>query len=216
MKKILSYSLLVVLMVSSVSCDKGLEELNVNKTSPSSLDPALLLNNAIINTSFPSRSLIFDVGIIQQMISPNGGVLAGANFNLDSRDGTIAAIWTVYYQNVVKYTRDVLARTKGNTARSNMYNMARIWDAYVFMILTDEYGDVPYTDAGAGYPNQVLLPKYDAQQAIYPKLIQELTEAATALNAAGTIETSDVLYAGNVTKWKKFAYSLLLRAGMRL
>ena len=76
MKKILSYSLLVVLMVSSVSCDKGLEELNINRTSPSSLDPALLLNNSVINTSFPARSLVFDVGIVQQIITPNGGVLA--------------------------------------------------------------------------------------------------------------------------------------------
>jgi hypothetical protein len=94
--------------------------------------------------------------------------------------------------------------------------MARIFQAYAFMILTDEYGDIPFTDAGAGYSNQAFFPKYDAQQSIYTKIIQELTEAATALNAAGTIETSDVLYAGNIAKWKKFAYSLLLRAGMRI
>jgi hypothetical protein len=60
------------------------------------------------------------------------------------------------------------------------------------------------------------LPKYDAQQAIYTDIIKELTEAAAALSATGTVETADVLYAGNIAKWKKFAYSLLLRAGMRL
>jgi Starch-binding associating with outer membrane len=216
MKKIFNYSLLAVLMLLAASCDKGLEGLNKNKTSPTAVDPALLLNNAVINTSFPSRTAIFDIGIVQQMVTPNGGVLAGANFNQDSRDGTIAAIWTSYFQNVIKYTHDVIVRTKTVPTRGNLYNMARIFQAYAFMILTDEHGDIPYTEGGAGYSDQKFFPKYDAQQAIYTDIIKELTEASAALNAGGTIEASDVLYAGNIAKWKKFAYSLLLRAGMRL
>ncbi len=215
MKKIYSYSLLIVFLLSAVSCEKGLEDLNKNKTSPTSVDPALLLNNAIISASFPTKTVIYDMGVVQQMVSPNGGVLAGANFNQDSRDaGGIA--WANYYQNVIKYTHDVIVSTKSNTSRSNLYNMARIFQAYAFMILTDEHGDIPYSEAGGGFSDQVFFPKYDAQSDIYPKLISELTDAAAALNAGGTIEGSDVLYAGNIAQWKKFAYSLLLRAGMRL
>ncbi|MEP6725008.1 MAG: SusD/RagB family nutrient-binding outer membrane lipoprotein [Bacteroidota bacterium] len=215
MKKIYSYSLTAVLLFAATSCEKGLEGLNVNRTSPTAVDPALLLNNAVINVSFPTKTLIYDMGIVQQAISPNGGVLAGANFNQDSRDAG-GIIWAAYYQNVIKYTHDVIVNTKSLPARSNLYNMARILQAYAFIILTDEHGDIPYTEAGAGYTDQTFLPKYDLQQDIYPKLIQEFTEAATALNAGGTIETSDVLYSGNIAQWKKFAYSLLLRAGMRL
>ena len=214
MKKILNYSLLAALLLSELSCEKGLSDLNKNKTSPTSVDPASLLNNAIINISYPTRSVLFDVGIVQQMVTPNGGVLAGANFNQDSRDQP--GLWATYYENVIKYTRDVIGRTKDLPARSNLYNMARITQAYTFMILTDEYGAIPYTEAGVGYSEQVLFPKYDLQQDIYPKIIQEFTDAAAALDASGTIETSDVLYGGDIVKWKKFAYSLLLRAGMRL
>jgi hypothetical protein len=214
MKKILNYSLLAVLLLSAFSCEKGLSDLNKNKTSPTSVDPASLLNNAIINISFPTRSVQFDVGIVQQMVSPNGGVLAGANFNQDSRDQP--GLWATYYENVIKYTHDVIVRTKDLPARSNLYNMARITQAYTFMILTDEYGAIPYSEAGAGFTDQLLFPKYDLQQDIYPKIIQEFTDAAAALDASGTIEASDVLYAGDIAKWKKFAYSLLLRAGMRL
>jgi hypothetical protein len=216
MKKIINYSLLVVLLLFTASCEKGLEGLNKNKTSPTSIDPALLLNTAVINTSFPVKSLVFDIGIVQQMISPNGGVLAGANFNADSKDVITPPIWVAYYQGVIKNTHDVIVRTKSVTTRSNLYNMARIFQSYVFMVLTDEYGDIPYTEGGAGYTDNIFFPKYDAQQEIYPKIIQELTEAAAALSTAGTIEASDVLYAGDIAKWKKFAYSLLLRAGMRL
>jgi hypothetical protein len=216
MKKILSYSLPVLFLFATLSCDKGLSDLNVNKTSAIALDPSLVLNQAIINSSSPVKSIVFDAGIVQQLVTPNGGVLAGANFNQDSRDITTQPLWTAYYQSVIKNTHDAIDRSKDNAARSNMYNMARIYQSYVFMVLTDEYGEIPYTDGGAGISSQVLFPKYDRQQDIYPKIIQELTEAAAALNAAGTIETGDVLYAGDVAKWKKFAYSLLLRAGMRL
>lgn len=215
MKKIV-YIIFLFALTALTACEKGLSDLNVNRTSPTSLDPALLLNQAVINTSFPVKTLVFDIGVVQQMVTPNGGVLAGANFNQDSRDVTTQPLWTAYYQSVIKNTHDAIMRSKDNPARSNMYNMARIFQAYVFMILTDEYGDIPYTEGGAGYSDQILFPTYDAQQDIYPKIIQELTEAAAALSSSGTVETGDVLYAGDVNKWKKFAYSLLLRAGMRM
>jgi len=216
MKKIFQYSLPVLLLFGAVSCEKGLSDLNVNKTNPTGLDPALLLNQAIINSSFPVKSIVFDAGVVQHLVTPNGGVLAGANFNQDSRDVTTQPLWTAYYQSVIKNTHDALMRSKDIATRSNMYNMVRIYQSYVFMILTDAYGDIPYTEGGAGISSQILFPTYDRQQDIYPKIIQELTEAAAALNPAGVIETGDVLYAGDVAKWKKFAYSLLLRAGMRL
>ena len=216
MKKIFKYILLIIALTTAASCEKGLEGLNVNRVNPTTLDPVLLLNNAIINASYPTRTQIYEMAIVQQLVTPNGGVLAGGNFNQDSRDGTIGAIWAAYYQNVIKYTHDVIAKTKDVPARSNLYNMARILQAYAFMILTDTYGAIPYTEGGAGFTDQIFLPKYDQQQDIYPKLIQEFTDASAALNAGGTVETSDVLYAGNITRWKKFGYSLLLRAGMRL
>ncbi len=216
MIKIINYSLTIALLMFTVSCDKGLEDLNKNKTSPTSLDPVMLLNNAIISTSFPTRSVIFDVGIVQQMVTPNGGVLAGANFNQDSRDATLAGLWSAYYQNVIKYTHDAIVNTKDLPNRSNLYNMARIFQAYAFMIMTDEYGSVPYFEGGAGYTGQIFFPKYDPQEQIYTEIIKELTEATGALNASGITEAADVLYSGNIAKWKKFGYSLLLRAGMRL
>lgn len=216
MNKILKYSLALMVLLCTFSCKKGLERLNRNRTNPTSLDAALMLNNAIINTSYTTRTLVFEIGIVQQMVTPNGGVLAGANFNQDSRDVTLAGSWSVYYQAVIKNTHDVITRTKDVPARSNLLHMARIWQAYTFMVLTDSYGEIPYFEGGAGYSDQIFFPKYNTQEEIYGDLIKELTEASAGLDAAGAIESSDVLYAGDITKWKKFANSLLLRAGMRL
>src|SRR5690349_13074954 len=106
MKKIFYYSFLALFLLAAGSCTKGLEDINKNKVNPTSLDASLLLNNAIINTSYPTRTVVYDMGIVQQLVTPNGGVLAGANFNQDNPDVTNAPIWTVYYQNVIKYTHD--------------------------------------------------------------------------------------------------------------
>lgn len=205
----------LALVFAMTSCDKGFDELNINKTAATSVNPVFTFNNAIVNSSINASSVQYEMGIVQQMVSPNSGVLTGANFNQDNRDATVGH-WQRYYRNVIRNTQDVINTTKSNAARSNLYNMARILQSYAFMVLTDSYGDIPYSEAGKGYSDQVVFPKYETQQNVYNGIIKELTEASGALDASKTVETADVLYGGNVALWKKFANSLLLRAGMRL
>ncbi len=64
-----------------------------------------------------------------------------------------------------------------------------IWKAYTFQILTDTYGDIPYFEAGKGYPLNITYPKYDKQQDIYNDLLNELEQASAALDASKPIET---------------------------
>ncbi|AYQ32264.1 SusD/RagB family nutrient-binding outer membrane lipoprotein [Runella sp. SP2] len=220
MKRILKKSALLLplwaaTVVGMVSCDQGFDELNINKTAALSVNPVFILNNATVNSAFTTGSVIYETGIVQQMISPNSGVLTGANFNQDSRDNTVQN-WQKYYRNVIRNSQDVINQTQAVASRSNLYNMARIIQANAYMILTDSYGDIPYTDAEKGYTNQIFLPKYDTQQAVYAGIIKELTEATAALDASKTVESADVLYSGNIALWKKYGNSLLLRAGMRL
>jgi len=213
MKKIVNICVLALFLTMITSCEKGFDELNKSKTAATGIDPAFILNNAVINSSVVT--LVYEIGIVQQIISPNSGVLTGANFNQENRTA-YDINWVSYYRNVIKHTKDIIARTKDDPARANLMNMARIFQAYTFMILTDSYGSIPYEEGGEGYNSQIFFPKYDTQQEIYPKIIKELTEASAALSASGKIETADILYGGDVAKWKKFGYSLLLRAGMRL
>lgn len=215
MKKIFNLSLLALGLALVTSCENGFDELNTSKTGVTSLDPAIVLNNAVISSSLPAGTLNYEAGIVQQIISPNTGVLLGANFNQLNINNT-PANWVNYFQNVIKYTDDVIVRTTDDPARSNLRNMARIVQANAFMVLTDTYGSIPYEEGGKGYTEQIFFPVYQTQQVIYANIIQELTEASSALDPGGKVETADVLYSGNISKWKKFGYSLLLRAGMRL
>lgn len=217
---------LAALMLLATSCENDFDEINTNRTALPAVDPVLLLNGATLGTSYTTGAsggsgLIYDQGIVQQIISPVLGLTSGANFNKENR-GASATLWANYYPNVIRNVTMVLAiidEQELDATRPNLRQMTRILRAYAFMVLTDEYGDIPYSKAGRGYLEQseeYFFPEYDSQEDIYTDIIKELTEASAALNASGRIETSDALYSGNVAKWKKFGYSLLLRAGMRL
>lgn len=215
MKTYLRYFYITLVVLGTTACDEGFDELNINKIAATNVNPVFVLNNSIVNASFVSATVQNEIGIVQQMVSPNSGVLTGANFNQDNRDG-MQQNWVRYYRTVIRFSADVIQSTKDQPTRTNLYNMARIWKAFGMMIMTDSYGDVPYFEAGKGYTEQILLPKYDAQKSIYTDIIKELTEATAALDAGKAIETADVLYSGNISLWKKLGNSLLLRAGMHL
>lgn len=213
MKKIFISALtLSIILVSA--CDSGFDELNTSKTGATDLDPALVLNNAIVASAPDDSQLNFELPIVQQLTTPNTGVLEGGNFNKNNPNSSIGN-WRDYYRNVIRYTSDVIARTSESPDLSNLLNKARIIQANAFMIITDSYGDVPYVEGGKGYVDQNFFPVYQSQQTIYPDLIAELKAATDGLDA-GKASNTDVLYGGDIAKWKKFGYSLLLRAGMRL
>jgi hypothetical protein len=216
MKSIFKYLWIVLALGFSTSCDRNFDDLNTNKVNATSIDAMFQVNQAIISAAPSSFGiLVYEVGAVQQVISPNSGVLTGANFNQDNRAST-QSNWQQYYRNVIKNTKDALSRIKDDPARSNLVQMTRIIQAYGFMVLTDTYGAIPYSEAGVGISQQIFFPKYDTQDLIYADIIKELDEASAALNASGRRETADVLYGGDVEKWRKLGYSLLLRAGMRI
>jgi len=201
------------------SCDTGFEETNTNKTLPIALDPAFLMNNAIINTSIPLETMVFELAIVQQIITPFGGVLGGGNYNQDNKVRN-QGNWVRYYQSVLKSLVSVINETAvtnpGAPDRSNLYHSARIMRAYAAIVLTDSYGDVPYFEAGRGFTEGISLPVYDSQESIYKDILKELEEATAGLDATKPRNTNDVLYVGDIPQWKAFGYSLMLRVAMRL
>lgn len=132
---------------------------------------------------------------------------------------TTGVSWDSYYSTVLEDLQNIINNcTKspdpmapaGNTV--NQIQIARILKAYYFSILTDKYGDVPYTQALKGQ----LQVTYDKQQAIYTDLFKELKEAVAAFQATGAPIKGDVVYNGSVANWKRFANSLRLAMALRL
>ncbi len=197
------------------ACDDGFDELNTNPVRLTSVEPTFQLNYAIIESSMDYGNLTYETTIVRQMITPFTGVGTGGNLNQDNRSAT-QANWQRYYRNIIKNIIDVIERTEGNPEQSNLYNMARIWRAYAFMVLTDTYGDIPYTEAGLAFLEGVVFPAYDSQEAIYMDILNELETASAALDASMPIAAQDILYKGDTERWRRLGNALLLRAAMRL
>jgi hypothetical protein len=102
-------------------------------------------------------------------------------------------------------------------SNANQIASARILRAWTFQHLTDLYGDIPYFDAlKANQGSDFYLPKYDKQADIYPAIIMELTEAAAQIDGGSGWTQGDVIYGGDMSKWKKFANSIKLRMALRM
>ncbi len=218
MKNISNIALGLFLVFSSLGCENNFDEINTNTVDPTSesINPVFLLNNAIIGLSFPAfSSIVYDAAIVQQIVTPNSGVVSGGNYNQDNRPATVEQ-WNDSYQSVIKHTGDIINQIEDNPSRGNLLQMTRIIEAYAFMVLTDEYGDIPYFEAGKGLSDQIVLPVYDAQEVIYKDIINELKEAVAGLNESQNMESGEILYSGDLNKWRRLGNSLLLRAGMRL
>ena len=198
-----------------IACDDNLDEINTNETDATAIDPVFQLNNAIIESTFSNTSLVYDMGIVQQIITPNSGIVTGANYNQVNSDVTQQA-WQEYYRDVIKETRDILNRQDEYAERTNLIQMARIVEANAFLILTDSYGSIPYTEAGLAFNERILYPAYDSQESIYNALITELQQATAALDENAPVESAEVLFGGNIEQWRLYGNSLLLRMGMRL
>lgn len=214
MKRIFLYATAIAILTGASSCDSGFEEVNKNPVQATSIDPVYLFSNAEFSSAIATQH--YQMQIVQQINTPFTGVVEGGNHNVVTDPNSNANFNSLYLQNgPVNLLTTVIAQTKDNPVRSNLYNMSRVWKAYVFMVLVDTYGDVPYFEAGKAFLEGINLPKYDDQKLIYEDILKELVEGTKALDASKPIEAGDLFFKGNIAQWKKLGNSLLLRAAMR-
>ncbi|MES2777032.1 MAG: SusD/RagB family nutrient-binding outer membrane lipoprotein [Bacteroidota bacterium] len=98
----------------------------------------------------------------------------------------------------------------GNGSANNQIAIATILKSFLFHMVTDQWGDVPFSQA----LNANKLPKYDLQSAIYPALIADLKSASAKMDGGAAIK-GDILFGGNLASWKRFANSLRMVISMR-
>jgi hypothetical protein len=223
MKTIKHYILVGAALLFSWGCDEDFVEVNTNPYAVTDIDPALLFAGAQrthIGTWAAEHT------IVQQFVNPyNQGATLGFNFNEDI-DGVSNPKWDQSYPTTIRNMMQAISLLGEDTERVNLLSMIRIWKAQVFMGLVDEYGDVPYFEAGRAVSDIIYYPKYDDDATVYDDLYNEIKSAVTALNPGADYVPEDLFYGANsenpsgsatvqVEKWKKLGNSLLLRLGMR-
>lgn len=222
MKKLLRLLYLAPVALLFASCDNGFEEMNVNPNASTSVVPGFLFTRAQLTTvsnNYTGAAYLTIGGSMQHFATYKEVPGAGDKyFNFSYSTGS----WALYggdpaTAGAVIDIEQVIAAVKTVPTDVNKLSVARIWKAYLYHRLTDLYGDVPYSEAGKALTDKNYTPKYDEQSAIYADMLKELEQAIGAFDPAqATFGTSDLIYGGDIAKWKKFGYSLMLRLGMRL
>ncbi len=200
MKKLLIPITLIALVVFS-SCDMlDFDNINENPNLPSAATAPQLITNAML--SLPGLSSSPTGEYMAQFLSETQYVSS----SLYPEGGTSFYGW---YQGPLinlKTAQDI-ATTENQKA------VAKILTAYYFWNITDRWGDIPFTEALQG--TDQFTPAYDTQESIYKDLFALLKEAGAQIDASGTLE-DDIMYDGDMSKWKRFSNSLRMLMALRL
>jgi hypothetical protein len=206
--------LVVLCIIATQSCTKNFDTLNVNPNASPKAVPQYIFTKAEYDGT--SRMLDLLLGTMQYTTSFNDVAGFGSKYVL-SQSQQSAAAFSNAYPNEINELVEVIKAAGTDASQVNLVAEARIWRVYCFSRLTDLYGDLPYFQAGEGYNSAIYKPAYDAQKDIYADMLKELDQAAASLDAGkATFGVADLIYSGNTDKWKKFAYSLMLRCAMRM
>ncbi len=123
---------------------------------------------------------------------------------------TTDTYWSNMYSIVLSNSKAIMA--KGRAAGDSVYvGVAQILTAYSFGVLTDIYGDIPFSDALRS--TDAVTPAYDKQENIYPALFTMLDQGIANVKSgkATSLGAEDLIFNGKVDKWEKFANSVKLR-----
>lgn len=201
----------VMLVTLGAGCTKDFDSINVNPNAATVVPATNVLGRGILSsasTLFGERLSIYYTGSYAGHTAAIG--LGDYEYRVDINN----SMWRGMYI-AMTYLLDAanIAKTEGNT---NLYAAALTLKAYDAQKTTDMWGDIPYTEA-FHLDSSLLYPKYDDQQTVYHLLLDELKEAADIFKSGtGDIGVGDLLFKGDVSKWRKFCNSLRLRAAIRI
>ncbi|MEO7211331.1 SusD/RagB family nutrient-binding outer membrane lipoprotein [Mucilaginibacter sp.] len=218
MKKRLIYSCLLVGATFIVGCTKNFETINTNptKVDAATFPPNFLLAQSQIKFSNSG----YDQLLFQSMWSQS---LAGTYSYYSNGDkyvyggsgrGYLERTWNTSYgaSTLVDEMKNLI---KGKAEFANLDAVGTIMRILILQRVTDAYGDIPFSQEGQA-KSGVITPVFDTQQSIYTSMLTQLEAATAALDATKDKPSSDLMYSGNITQWKKLGYSLMLKVAMRL
>lgn len=209
---------LLVLVIFTSGCTKDFETINTDENSPgiAQAAPNMLLTNAIESMTDRVHEIFLGEEMGSCWVQHQAKVQYPDEDRYIPRMGVINNTWTSFYASSGYDVQTLynLAVAKNNDSYKAV---ALILKSYIVSVLTDEFGDVPYTEAfmGSDATTPILSPVYDTQESIYTALLANLAEANTLLKEDGAAIEGDILYGNDLMMWKKFANSLSLRLLMR-
>ncbi len=229
MKK-LTYIVVSIFLLASISCDKNFDNINQNPFEPTETSMGALFNTVIASLRMSNEEQLY---INNETLYPITQQAALTRSSFPAFSVGTEVVWRNYYQALahIRAIEDRIAEMEIITepeALNNIKGMLKIITAYKTFRMTDLFGDIPFFDAGRAYQGlEFSRPAFDAQEAIYKFLLDELQWAADNMVASGNPTTEagtpyvslnnfDTLFGGEVFLWVKFANSLRLKHALRM
>jgi hypothetical protein len=216
MKKIVSLVLIAVLLGA---CDKWIDpDLNNDPNNPTDVAMAQLISPVEANLAYivGGEMARFDCVWMQQIAGVQSQSGENDIYTISEADVTNMWSYNLYSPGMINTK---ILMDKAVTEESPHYaGVAKILMAYYLGVTTDQWGDIPYSEALNG-TNGVVKSKYDTQEEIYATMNELLTSAISDLSAETSVfspDVEDLIYAGDLAKWTKTAYALKARYAIHL
>ncbi len=214
----------VLLSSMLVSCTKNFTSLNTDPDNPSTVTPGVILSQLqyrVVTTSInAARNFTHDLMQVSAPRTSTDG-LGVHRYYVTADNGS--GFWTSMYG----YMNDIddIYNISDKLKENNYKAIALIYKCWAYSMLTDVFGDIPYSEAVSATTG-VLTPKFDAQKDIYTQILQDLSTANGLFDPTKALTYGgDQLYPSNalsgtsnpgIVQWKKFCNSLRLRLLLRL
>lgn len=205
------------------ACTDEFADINLNPNEPTAVPPSVIFPYAMregVDRMHGHRTRLERLGLDGGMLwvqyfARNQYTNEGDTYNPDAsmRNNNWAGFFNeslINFQKVI----DATGSPENEFYNENYMSAAMIMRAYMFSIITDTWGAIPYTEALSGAVGN-LAPSYDSQEAIYASMLDNLKTAAETLDPAGSAIVGDNLFSGDILRWQKFANSLRLRLANR-
>jgi len=210
----------IITLIAAIGMLNSCNKFNDTNISPTQLTQAS--TNALLTNSLQAMSSLslgnaasarLGALYVQQLAEgPYPGASLYSDRNLSFSSWYTGPLYDL--QTIISYNNDGLAAANNNGSKNNQIGVARILKAYYYLLMTDKWGDIPYSEALKG--SEAYSPKYDKQQDIYTDLFKEFTEASAQVTAAEAKVTGDVLFNGDMNAWKRFANTMRMVMALRL
>lgn len=185
------------------SCTTGFDDIeNPNATT---IVPPHTLFSRISRSTFNSVAAVGQQAA-QFYVSLNGGALDEITYEFKRNN--------LNEYNILRDVEKLTFETERQNAPEYYLGLAKFFRAYLFVQATQKVGDIPYFEALKANEG-VLAPKYDLQRDIYIDVLKELEEANDLVPPSGTV-AGDIIFDGDLLKWKKMINTFRLRVLMSL
>ncbi len=209
-----------IVSLGLMSCSDDFESLNIDPKHPTTLPSKNLLASGL----YKSAKVMYDPSVnsnnyrffTQQLAEVT--YTDETNYDLTTRQqpkNTYNRLYTTGL-NSIKLAKEALGKeVNSSSVQNNKWATLEIQEIFLWETLVDTYGNVPYTDSMKS--EEILAPKYDDALTIYKDLIKRIDNVVAKISVSEKGYTDgDLVFNGDMNKWKKFANSIKLRLGINL